>query len=389
LASILGPIVGGFLANPMKQYPKLANVLPSIIVKFFTKFPFTPPNTLLALMNLIAFTLGIFFLKESEKFLLQKKLANQSAEDEEMKNIAFTEPEIENNEELMEQEDTQVEQENEGDNQTLFKLADEEEPVVKHEPAIALSWKEFIRQKLKPENEIFRSYPPLTMAAVYASIGFVNIMYVEVLPLFLVLNAEDGGLFFGLRQIGILNAISSVFVFIWTLTASPYIIKKFGPTRTLKVSAVFAAPCVLFIPAVNYVYSIPALMWILIVGIHTYRVLFIHMMASTISILTNNSVTSANMGKLNGIAQSAVAATRAIGPVVAGSVYAWSLSINVFFKIYIIFFIMVLCYLGILLIIMPLPKSLDAPKILIPQKISDTESDESKQQENEESKQSS
>lgn len=56
---IIGPILGGLLADPAGSYPKLFGD-----VAFFKKYPYAPPNILSAFF-LMSATLGVFFgLKE-------------------------------------------------------------------------------------------------------------------------------------------------------------------------------------------------------------------------------------------------------------------------------------------------------------------------------------
>lgn len=61
---IIGPILGGLLADPAGSYPRLFGN-----VAFFKKFPYAPPNILSAVFLLSA-TAGIFFgLSEVGSFL--------------------------------------------------------------------------------------------------------------------------------------------------------------------------------------------------------------------------------------------------------------------------------------------------------------------------------
>jgi len=300
LTSIVGPIIGGFLASPMKQYPALANILPARITSFFKYFPFILPNALMSLMNLLAFILAFLYLKETNRALLTKR-ENVDLEVHETDTPIELETEIEREEDVIQDNIADVDQQYEDNNESdLDKLQDNDnEEEFKQVPS---SWREYLSKRLNLDNEIFKSRAPLSVALVYALLGFVNIIYVEIMPLFLVLKPEDGGLNFDLKQIGILNAVASVIVLFWTIFASPRIIKRLGPTRTLK------------------------------------------------------------MGKLNGISQSGVALVRSIGPIIGGSIFSWSLTTAIPFKMYIIFILMIIVYLVLLGIVLPLPNSLDSPK---------------------------
>lgn len=60
IGSVIGPIFGGFFAEPAKQYPALFGN-----IEFFKSFPFVLPNMVLTVFFLISVTCAILFLHVS------------------------------------------------------------------------------------------------------------------------------------------------------------------------------------------------------------------------------------------------------------------------------------------------------------------------------------
>lgn len=60
IGSILGPTFGGALVHPVERYPSVFRNN-----TFLTKFPFSPPNLLSAILFLVGIVTGVLFLRES------------------------------------------------------------------------------------------------------------------------------------------------------------------------------------------------------------------------------------------------------------------------------------------------------------------------------------
>jgi len=81
-------------------------------------------------------------------------------------------------------------------------------------------------------------------------------------------------------------------------------------------------------------------------------------------IVTNNSVSRKNYGKLNGMAQSLVALSRMFSPVVGGSLFAWSLSVKTFpIDHRLVFYVISGVSLLMLVVSLLLDSSLNKPKV--------------------------
>ncbi|CAG8459976.1 20624_t:CDS:2 [Dentiscutata erythropus] len=88
--------------------------------------------------------------------------------------------------------------------------------------------------------------------------------------------------------------------------------------------------------------------WLFLLFVTSIRILLNIFLHSSIAIFINNSVRSNSLGKVNGIAQTAVAITRSIGPLLGGLMWTWSLSNNLDFPFDGYFSFIVLSILSIL-----------------------------------------
>ncbi|CCX30706.1 major facilitator superfamily domain-containing protein [Pyronema domesticum] len=70
VSSIFGPIIGGYLSDPLKNHPEWFNgKYPAFLEKMLKKYPFSLPNIFLAIIFLAGITNGILFLDETKESL--------------------------------------------------------------------------------------------------------------------------------------------------------------------------------------------------------------------------------------------------------------------------------------------------------------------------------
>jgi len=59
IGMIVGPMIGGYLAQPTKQYPALFGN-----IEFLASYPYFLPCFIAGITNLLAVVLGFFYLEE-------------------------------------------------------------------------------------------------------------------------------------------------------------------------------------------------------------------------------------------------------------------------------------------------------------------------------------
>jgi len=397
VGSIIGPLLSGLTSDPLKQYAVLSRVLPQFLISLLTKFPFLLPNFIMSLMSIVSFFFGLYYLKETNQRVLSRRVQQQQQQQEKeqeeddlelQEEGETTNKQIEQEEENIDEEQeslpnstlkTVVVDHGEGDNGeegedvdgaddktddlSLFKQKEKKSLSTVMTKPKYVRWFGTVKQKLKFENEIFQSYAPLATVALYAVYGFVGTVFNELMPLWLVLKVEDGGLGFVQRQIGIMNAVSFVFLLLWSLIFVPRIIKRFGCLITIRSAIILGAAPIALTPAVNFVASYRILTWACLIFVYVWRHSAFQAVFASLTIMSNNSVSPLNMGQLNGISQSSVALTRAIGPVVGTSLFSLLLSVGVFpLNVYFMYFVLTGLFLSLLLVTIRLPKTIDTPK---------------------------
>ena len=65
LSTLLGPFMGGLLADPVNAYPEIVKHLPEWLVNFLHSYPFLLPNLVAAVFNVVAIFVFVFKLKET------------------------------------------------------------------------------------------------------------------------------------------------------------------------------------------------------------------------------------------------------------------------------------------------------------------------------------
>jgi len=222
---------------------------------------------------------------------------------------------------------------------------------------------------LEKEKSIFRDRSVITVCSAYALLGFIFTMLDEVFPLWSMQDVSVGGLNFTTNSIGIANSIAGLMTVMIQLFIYHRVANRLGLIRTFRIGSLLSIPAFLAFPTANIVYvhvfnQSTALLWVYFAFLFILRQMASQMAFSSVMNLISNSVDSTNMGAVNGLGQSLVAATRAIGPVTGASLLAWSLSNNMGFpfNFYFVFLVLGFGLAMCFLITIKLDKSLNIPK---------------------------
>jgi len=89
VGSVLGPMIGGLLADPAKQYPSLFGSW-----KLFVEFPFLLPCIAGAMFSLIGWVFGFYFLEETKGLKVQPKESDADGAVEEEEAYLFGLPKL-------------------------------------------------------------------------------------------------------------------------------------------------------------------------------------------------------------------------------------------------------------------------------------------------------
>jgi hypothetical protein len=280
------------------------------------------------MISIVGFVLCFIFLKETlNRDKIKEKNPNPESVDlkpnEPKENVELNEV-TESTEELKQKE----EETNEEIVAFSEEITNSEENEIQQEMLNPTEIKISLKQKFLNLTRFFTKQSMLSVA-LYGMIGLTQIMYGEVFPIYAWTPASNQGLGLAPYKIGILQGASGVFTILSQTFIIHRLIDYFGIVRSYQISSLLALPPLFGIVAIQRIAFFPNLEWLLWILIFiqiTWRSIWTSMMFTSTILLVNNSVPKEDLGTLNGIAQSVVSLTRAIGPSVATPLFAFSIS---------------------------------------------------------------
>lgn len=370
VSGIVGPMVGGVLSKPSTKYP---NTFGGIWL--FETYPYCLPNLIVGSLSMVGLVAGYFLLPETKKWSETEKpitcnwigmLFSKSSDRKFTKLQELTT--------IIPSTSVTLGDESEG---RITIMSDDEsdaqppaDVVVTHETTMSIA------QRL---DVLRRDRGVVISCALYSILGFVFVFYEEMTPYWAFLDVENGGLGFSSTDIGIMLSIGCIIGMLFQMLVYPRIANKWGILKSFQIGGIFTLPGFLLLPYTSLLSLLltsnkhlqtNALAWILLM----IAILFIQVGAElqfvSIMISISNSAVPELMGTVNGLAQTFVALTRAVAPVVGSSLLSWSLTNGLPFPFtyQFPFFVLVILAIIILLISMRAPTSLNIQKKLAMQK---------------------
>ena len=349
---------------------------------FFKTFPYILPNLVLFFLSILCFTFSAIFLKET-RFTKEEKKEELI---EEISNVIVEEPEKINNEITLKEsteieeiskndsaeEITNLEIENQTTDQTEELLINNQEEIFEESSIVPqvdfipeIQKKTSLIQKLKSfpkyilsSNLLARA--PIISTLMYSLMGMHQIVFDEVLPIWIWTPITNNGLGLVPYKIGIIQGIIGFCLFFNQFTLIPWFINKFEPKRANQLAVLIIIPFslgIVEIYRIAKIQNIEWLIWLLLIILLQIRLIFASIAFTSVILLVNNSVPKESLGTLNGISQSAVAFTRGIGPSIATPLFAFSISGSSFFP----FDVHLSFYFSAFIIALMLPFSLLLP----------------------------
>jgi hypothetical protein len=207
----------------------------------------------------------------------------------------------------------------------------------------------------------------LLVTSLYGLIAMAYIILEETIPLFLKLSEEQGGLAFDSFSIGLLLSLTSILLLFFTSFFLPKIASK-SKLWMFRMGIYGGAPFTIMWPLVAYLYNhyiqnvvskkvAQNILWILLVGVCTFKSIFACLSFTAVMILINNSVynqylgtntitititisitisititvtiTITIKGQVNGFAQMLASLARCIGPALGGLFWSIACKFNI------------------------------------------------------------
>eukprot|EP01080_Neovahlkampfia_damariscottae_P006434 gene6434-10442_t len=350
---IIGPLIGGFLSRPFNKIPILFDNF------FFRTFPYVLPNMVLCFLSILGFTFSFFFLKET-RFQTEEK-----SDIEEISNVIVEETidtseseyvpmSIDNVEMELLNTSEEINKENINIKDNLL-TSDEVKSQDEIKESLIIQKEVTIRQPINEEKlehkqksilNRWKAIPnfflksnllkmaPIVSTVMYSLMGMHQIVFDEVLPIWIWTPTTNNGLGLVPYKIGIIQGIIGGCLFFNQFTLIPWFINKFAPRNANRIAVLIIIPFsigIVEIYRIAKLENIEWLIWILLIVLLQLRLIFCSIAFTSVILLVNNSVPKESLGSLNGISQSAVAFTRAVGPSLATPLFALSLSSQAFY----------------------------------------------------------
>ncbi|XP_024012130.1 protein ZINC INDUCED FACILITATOR-LIKE 1 isoform X2 [Eutrema salsugineum] len=261
---IIGPALGGFLAQPAKQYPSLFSE-----ESVFGKFPYFLPCLAI---SCFAFLVTIISLR------IPETLHNHKIDD---------------------------------DSKSFDALK-----VLSHDPE---------SHKVTERNEkssLLKNWPLLSSIIVYCIFSLHDMAYTEIFSLWANSPRKYGGLGYSSADVGTVLAISGFGLLIFQLSLYSYAERLLGPIIVTRISGSLAIVLLASYPLIAKLSGFSLTLALNcasvaknVLGVSAITGLFI---------LQNRAVRQDQRGAANGIAMTGMSLFKAIGPAAAGIIFSWS-----------------------------------------------------------------
>ncbi|KAF8718255.1 hypothetical protein AX14_012063 [Amanita brunnescens Koide BX004] len=187
------------------------------------------------------------------------------------------------------------------------------------------------------------TYPVILSISNYATLAFLEIMFISLLPLFMAMPIELGGLGFTPMAIGYILGTVGIWMGLFSVLFLARLLRRFGERRLFIVAILAFSVDFVMLPLINIVARQTGVTWIvwcllafslslLPIMVMGYSCIFIFITAS--------SPNKYSLGATNGMSQTTVSIARAIGPALATSLFSFSVDRNVLggYAVYLILF---------------------------------------------------
>ncbi|WZZ91371.1 protein ZINC INDUCED FACILITATOR-LIKE 1-like isoform X1 [Brassica napus] len=265
---IIGPAMGGFLAQPAKQYPSLFSEN-----SVFGKFPYLLPCLAISCFALLVTIISL---------RIPETLHNHKIDDDALSpDESF-----------------------------------DAHKALSHDPE---SHKTTERNE---KSSLLKNWPLISSIIVYCIFSLHDMAYTEIFSLWANSPRKNGGLGYSSADVGSVLAFSGFGLLIFQLSLYSYAERLLGPTMVTRISGSLALVLLSTYPLIAKLSGLA-----LTLALNCASVAKNVLATSAITglfILQNRAVRQDQRGAANGIAMTAMSLFKAIGPAAAGIIYSWS-----------------------------------------------------------------
>nr|GMD45519.1 protein ZINC INDUCED FACILITATOR-LIKE 1-like isoform X2 [Ipomoea batatas] len=261
---IIGPAIGGFLAQPADKYPSLFSA-----ESLFGRFPYLLPCLCISLFAL-AVTISSFWLPET----LHK---HDSASVSTCGSYRVSE--------------------------VAPQVAEDDE-------------------KSTPKKSIYKNWPLMSAIIIYCVFCLDDIAYSEIFSLWAESPRRLGGLGYSTDAVGVVLAISGFSLLVFQVLLYPSIERAFGPITVMRVAGIMSIPLLTSYP---YIANLSGIFLSLVLSCASLLKSILNVAIITgLFILQNKAVEQDQRAAANGVAMTGMSIFKTIGPAGAGALFSWS-----------------------------------------------------------------
>ncbi|GAD98136.1 MFS multidrug transporter, putative [Paecilomyces variotii No. 5] len=324
LGSIVGPAMGGALAQPCDNYPWLFQR-----GTVFDQFPFLLPNIVCVVVLGLGITIGILFLEETHP---EKKYRRDHGLELGRWIVrafqgVFSEP--------VEEKGFNFREDFEHDDPPPVYRSKENSPRLSSVkgPQVT-SQTDDIEQQSESKGcgvqKAFTKQVVITIIA-YGILAYHSVSFDQLMPVFLSTPKSNdsvtlpfqfsGGLALSTKKIGFMLAVQGVYSMIAQLWLFPFVVRHFGTLRTFRFVLLIWPPLYFVVP---YLILLPSRLQIPAVYAALISKITLHVIAfpSTAILLANSAPSHTVLGSINGAAASTASLSRAFGPTITGLLHS-------------------------------------------------------------------
>jgi len=325
LASMIGPLIGGALANPSLKYAIFNFV-------FWKKYNYLLPSLFVMLLGIISLIVSYKYLDEPKNEHVYKMLEEEFINLNE--NIGNNKNECSTTQEnfnlTINDNDTNITISGNGVSEAETLSTNKELPFI---------------QSIK----IIFSRSSWIAIICYSMLSLATMLFFTVFPLWAATSIPLGGLGFDEKSISYAAPIMGISKIIIQLIVYPPIAKFMSSTQGYRFGLILLIIFAIFTPHISKYVNQPNTLWVLLIvflSLFSASDAFAYL---SVIIMITESVTSEHLGFMHGFSGMCVSIMRMIGPTLAGSI--WSFSINNSFgypfnEHLIFIFILLLCFIG-------------------------------------------
>ncbi|CAM8968314.1 unnamed protein product [Rhodiola kirilowii] len=265
LGLVIGPAMGGFLAQPADKFPHLFSK-----ESLFGRFPYALPCLVISIIALLA-AISCYWLPE-----------------------------------------------------TLHKHADDNKPEKVQAIQVVVADESDKTQGQSAQPSLLKNWPLMSAIAVYCVFQLHDTAYSEIFSLWAVSPRALGGLGYSTSAVGEVLAMTGIGLLLFQLFLYPFVERIFGPLQVSRIGAFLSILLLSTYPIIATLHGTE--LAVLINLASTIKNVLSVSICTGLFILQNRAVSQNQRGAANGISLAAMSTFKAVGPAIGGTLLSWAQS---------------------------------------------------------------